>query len=662
MIRIGAPDGSVVEFPEGTDDATIATAMRKTFGGPQQQEPMQSGGERPTALEASNRGLVQGLTFGFGDELMAGALTPIEMGVRAIKGQDWSPGVAYDAALQRERAGLKAAQEAHPIATGAGTLAGGVMGGAGLANAGLSVGARAAQAGAGLGRVALGSGVDGALMGAATGFGTGEGGLGERAGDAVSGGLTGAAFGSLAPVAISGAATVARPVLAPIMSRLNPQSYADDALALAMRRANMEPVDVANALVAARNDAQGAFTAADAMGETGQRLLSVAARNPSDARQMVVNALENRQAGQGRRVASALSDAFAAPDTAAQRVAALTERRNAAADMGYGAAREGAGAVDVTPAIASIDETLQPGITRLANPQANIADDSVEGALRRARALLTDGRSNVSDFSVALRAKQELDDMIGQATRAGANNRARLLIAARNQLDQSLEAASPGYADARNAFRQGSQEINAVDAGRAAAMRGRPEDTIPAFQAMAPGEQAAFRAGYVDPLIEGVQSAAVGVNKVRPLLNDATAAEFPAFAAPGQADQLARRLARERTMFETRAEALGNSKTAQRLADDADFAKFEPGIIATFLRGKPLDAAIQAVTRALNEARGMPPAVVERVAATLLETRPDVARRLLQNASLSRRMSDNTRAVANVIGTSLGAAIGGRAF
>ena len=39
MIRIQAPDGSEIEFPDGTDDATITRVMRQNFGGPTPQAP-----------------------------------------------------------------------------------------------------------------------------------------------------------------------------------------------------------------------------------------------------------------------------------------------------------------------------------------------------------------------------------------------------------------------------------------------------------------------------------------------------------------------------------------------------------------------------------------------------------------------------------------------
>jgi len=82
-----------------------------------------------------------------------------------------------------------------------------------------------------------------------------------------------------------------------------------------------------------------------------------------------------------------------------------------------------------------------------------------------------------------------------------------------HQLGQSLENASEGFFQANRNFAQASRDIEAVQAGRQAATRGRSEDIIPAYQALRPEAQAAFRAGYVDPLIAQTQGAAFGVNK-----------------------------------------------------------------------------------------------------------------------------------------------------
>lgn len=607
------------------------------------------------------RGAADTLSFGMADEIAAGAdalFNPVfgtgkagaSISDRYAKNLEAQRGI--DAGDAESRGGYRLG----------GQLAGGLTGGAGLAKSGLSLTANAANAGGSLARVAGASALEGAGMGALQGFGSGEGNVGNRLASGAGGLALGAGLGAAAPYAAAGVATAAKPLIAPIMARLRPDEYANSALSEALRRSGATAGQVVGDLRSAADDGQGVYTVADALGNAGQRMLSTAARNPHDQRQALIEALQARQAGQGRRVSSALAEAFDAPDTAAQRAAALTGARDAAADVNYANAREGAGAVDVTGALNRIDEILQPGISRVASPQTNIADDSVEGALSRARSMLSDGRSNVSDFSAVLRAKQDIDDMIGAATRGGANNRARVLMGVKSELDRALEAASAPYAEARNAFRQGSRQIEAVDTGRGAAMRGRFEDTIPQFQGLSPEEQSAFRAGYVDPLIAQTQSAAVGANKARPLVSDATAAEFPAFAAPGQAPRLGQRLAREMRMFETNQAALGGSKTADNLADASDMAQFDPSIMTSLFRGRPVEAVVSAVTKSLNEARGMPPSVLERISRALMETRPDVAQEIFRQAGERQTSSRAVRALANAMLVNVGSAGAGRAL
>jgi hypothetical protein len=598
-------------------------------------------------VDAAVRGVADAATFGFADELSAGLQTGAGL---------WGD---YDQALAAER-GIDAADaENRPVSRIAGQVAGGVAGGVGLAKAGLSLGVRSAQSGGGLARVAGASAADGAILGGLAGAGGGEGAEGRFKG-ATNGVLLGGAAGAATPYAVAGAAKVISPMLAPILARLRPDDYAGRALAEGLERAGKSPDEIARLLEAAGRDGQGMFNVADALGNPGQRMLSTVARNPSNARGEVVDALQTRQAGQGRRVAGALAEGFDAPDTAAQRTATLTRARSTAADAGYDAARQDAGMVDVSGALQQIEDVVRPGVNQVADLGSQLADDTVEGALNRARSLLGNGREQLVDFDGVLRAKQDIDDMIGRATRAGSNNVARNLIRVREQIDAALEAASEPYGAARDAFRQGSREIDAVDAGRTAATRGRAEDTVPRFSGMSPGEQQAFRAGYADPLIEQAQGAAVGVNKARPLINDATALEFPAIAAPGRGDQLQRRLGREATMFETNGAALGGSKTADNLADAADMGRFDPGIMGDLSQGRLVKAGVAAVMKALNETKGLPAPVIERLGRVLIETRPDVARSILEQAQRGVQQSGNQRALASSILTALEATSAGR--
>jgi hypothetical protein len=113
-----------------------------------------------------------------------------------------------------------------------------------------------------------------------------------------------------------------------------------------------------------------------------------------------------------------------------------------------------------------------------------------------------------------------------------------------------MENASEGYLAANRNFAQASRDIEAVQTGRDAAMRGRAEDTVPSFNGLTAQRQQTFRAGYVDSLIADAQKAASGANEARPLLNDAFRDEA-AVIAPGN-DLMQRRLGREQTIFETR--------------------------------------------------------------------------------------------------------------
>ena len=106
-----------------------------------------------------------------------------------------------------------------------------------------------------------------------------------------------------------------------------------------------------------------------------------------------------------------------------------------------------------------------------------------------------------------------------------------------------MENASEGVLQANRNYAQASCDIAAVQASRQAATRRRSEDTIPAYQALRPEAQAAFRSGSVDPLIAHTEGAAFGVNKARPFPNHAFGAEANAVAAGNELMQ--RRLGRE---------------------------------------------------------------------------------------------------------------------
>ena len=315
------------------------------------------------------------------------------------------------------------------------------------------------------------------------------------------------------------------------------------------------------------------YSVAEAAGPEGQRLLAQAMKQPGPARTVGGEFLDQRQAGQARRVTNFLDEGFGTNgQTAAQAEASLTARRAEDAAANYGAAREGAGAVNVTPAINRADAVLEPGASGLLSPRTDIAPNTIERAVADAKGLITDGRSQLVDFDRVFQAKRNIDGWIGQATARGNGAVVAELTPIQRELDDALARSSQRYAGARDTYAAQSREIEAVGQGRGAAMRGRTEDTVPAFRGLAPAEQQAFRAGYVDPYVEQAQRGAAGINAARPLTSDAVRTEFPAFALPDRGDQLMRQVARENEMFATRQAAQGGSSTFENFAD-ADNAK-----------------------------------------------------------------------------------------
>ncbi|MBA8822619.1 hypothetical protein BRY73_24600 [Ochrobactrum sp. P6BS-III] len=585
-------------------------------------------------VDTAMRGAADMLSLGFADEIAAGLGTGF-----GYLGD-------YDQELARQRGIDQSDNENRFGYRLGGQLAGGIAGGAGLARNGLSVATNAANAGKGLGKVAFGSAIDGALLGLGQGFGSGEGGFDERAKSAVKSGAVGFGLGGATPLAVAGASAVAKPLLAPLTARLNPQKYADQALETALTRSGSSKEKVAQALRNAIADGQDQFTVADALGHSGRRMLSTAVRNPNDARQEVFEQLVKRQSGQGDRLANTLAEGFGATDTAAQRGAFLTEARDTLANQNYRAARQDAGAVDLSPVIQHIDDVIRPGVQKIVSPADEIAGDSIEKALTGYKNRMTDGKSVLSDFTRALNLKTDVSDAVQRAQRAGEGNRARVLGMLNAQLDQALENASPAYRAANDTFKSQSKVIDALETGKnAASSRMRAADNIGTFDAMNTAEQNAFRPGYADPWIARVEAAssAPTTNKARMLITEKTAQEFPAFAVPDRAAQMGRRIAREQKMFETANEAMGGSKTADNLADAAEMAQFDPAVFNSLLRGDWKGAAISTAMRGINESKGLPPSVLGRVGRALTETDPEKAFSILDRAVTKKQISVQQR-------------------
>lgn len=548
---------------------------------------------------------LNGITSGFGDKALAGLDSLIGRG-------------SYEDQLATRR---KVTEDARTRAGVAGAVA--EIGGAVLPAAKLAkMGVTATRIPGAMGRLG-GMAIDGAAFGAVNALGNDQN-IG-----------TGAAIGAGLGAGGQAIGNVVGTLAKPFMARLNPKKATQEVLLKAMDEAGTNPAVIAQDLASARADGQTSYALMDAMGYPGERLASTVVRTPSDGRTPMVEFLENRQAGQGRRTAAWLSEGFGDPATALKRTENLKASRKASGDINYTNARNSAGSVNTGNVLAKIDSIAgKPVINGRVIKTPGLSDDTIAGTMARVRSMLvgSDGRAQLIDFDTLLRVRKDIGDMAQAAFNSGKGNQYSSLKSVVDELDKSLAKASGDYRKALTQYAKDSKIIDAVDTGRAASQTGRFEDTIPAYQKMIPEEQAAFRAGYGDPLIAQTQGAAVGANKVRPLINDAYATEFPAFAAPGKGDQLGRRIAREQTMFDRMAAALRGSKTANNLADDAELSIIDPSVIGNLLSGNVTGAVKNALLQGMSALKGQPPAVRKMLSEALRVTDSNMALQNLEQA------------------------------
>lgn len=642
--QITGPDGAVYHV-SGDDAEGAMAALQQHLGQQAAPAPKDIGNQHVDAGSVfSDEAL-----FGLPGKAAAGLNALAQAGIAALPGESpWegkTVGELYDTNRNQYQNAREQYAEDHPVANTAASIGGSLYGGTVTGAAAGNLLGRAAPRLANFlqssyaGRMA-GEAASGSAQGALSAYGHDQ--------DVGIGALIGAAAGGLSRPLIDAGGSVLSSIGG--LVGVGNQRRASNAIAQALARGGVTSDDIANELAGAAAAGQP-YNVADAIGNAGQRMLTGIVRSPGDMRQTIAETLQNRQAGQGERLVNALSEGFAAPNTAAQTRAAMTEARNAAADRSYEAARTGAGVVDPTTAIQRANDFLQPGASSVMNPGNNIADDSIEAAVRRARSYLTDGNSVLTDFNAALRSKRELDSMIEKAN----PSIQRQLIPIRNALDDSLAVASDPYAAARDQFRRDSQAIDAIDQGTAAtSSRTRAADNIDAFNAL-PSEEAqqGFRVGYADPLIAKVENASMspGTNKARPLITGKTEQEFPAFAAPGQADLMGDRIAREHRMFQTTNTALGGSQTADNLADIADVQGFDPTMLTAYATGGWKGAALHGLTRGINAIQGNNQATRDLIARSLLETDPQAARLALEQATAQgqRRAQINNQVIRALI-------------
>lgn len=191
--------------------------QREQWPGQEVQAPPAASGRNSALgkIDSFVRGAADMLTFGFADEIAAGADAALNPLLGTGQGGG-SFGERYDRNVAAQRATDAAdASERWGYRLG-GQLGGGVAGGLGLARSGVSFATNLGANGGRLRNVALASAAEGAALGAAHGFGSGEGDLDARIASAQTGAKYGGIAGGIAPVAVAGISSAVRRAVTPV--------------------------------------------------------------------------------------------------------------------------------------------------------------------------------------------------------------------------------------------------------------------------------------------------------------------------------------------------------------------------------------------------------------------------------------------------------------
>lgn len=561
-----------------------APLVQEATGGTQLQPGVDGGpkrlvmdmGKKPDrgVLDAGARGVAQGLTANFGDEIRGlveasganpddpASLTKLISGALKYWSGDAEAKKRYEATTAREREITKTAEDQYPIASLAGNVAGAIA---------LPLGA-AGQAATLPSRMAGGAGV-GAALGGAAGVGEGVG-----ATDSISRGAVGAAaggvLGGIAPAAIEGVVRGARAAATPIANAVrgvrDPESEAARRVAIGLQKDIQADPGAASRLTprefAASVQSGGPATIMDIGGETTRALARSAANTSPEGRAALGRTINDRFEGQSDRVTGWLRNTFHFPDAEAQADAisnvAKTVNRPAYAKA-YSEGR--AGIWDDQLSELSQAPIVQEAVSAALKQAQN---KSASGPLNQATLARwsNEGKPTLEFWDLV---KRQIDQDINVAKKAGRREDVGTLTEVKNVIVQKLDDAVPSYAQARAGAAHFFGAQDALDAGKKFVGNSMsPAEARRGLSKMSPQERQLFQDGFVSEFIGSLDKIGDRRSILNKIASSPAAREKLNVALGSQkAAELEAGLRVEGIMDLARNAVQGNSTTARQLAE-----------------------------------------------------------------------------------------------
>lgn len=656
MTQAVLSNGTVLNFPDGTDPEIIQQTVKKVMAAPPADvsAPIAGGGQ-PTAPVVDDRSLfkkgsdylrglensvVGGMTGNFNDEIAAGGGAVGGAIGNLIKGNPADIGGEYNASLAEHRKFNKNFQEDHPVSAFTGEMGGAAVSPLTRALMGKGVPANASMT-ARVGSSALG----GARTGAIYGAGGDEGDLVDRAGAAGKGALLGAALGGAAPAVVDATGNTARMVLDQTVGRLpfKQPDLAARKLAEALQRDGIDP-NYYNAAEAKLNQI-GPDAALMDVGPNSRGLARAAYTTPGEGKTQIGDFLTARQegtrdagnvlqGGQAGRVAGQIEALVPGNAQAAQNATIAARGR---LGTNYEAAKASTTPVDTQPLIAGIDKQLEN------------AKGGIQTGLAKARSYLlkADGTPDTSIAGLH-EAKMAIDDLISGTGDSSIGRTAQSrLKAVQSDLVDAIEKAAPDYRTGRLGTAAEWQKSDALEAGGKLFSKSEftnPDEMKSALAKMGREELDHFRIGAVQALKDKIGDMVTRADVTKKLM-DVPALEAKVKLAFGD-DALFKKyidgLKGEKAMFESYSDITKGSRTTPLAAEMAD-AKVDPsrlveGARQIFMPTHLLDP-VRGAVNVLGGAKDrlmMPPGQSRELAKLLTGQNTDALNRQMQNVPVNQ--------------------------
>ncbi|ACF01577.1 hypothetical protein Rpal_3071 [Rhodopseudomonas palustris TIE-1] len=567
-----APNPQMVKGADGAPTRVIMDMSKKPDRG---------------VVDAAARGVAQGLTVNFNDELRglveaggADPNDPASLGKLLTGALQYWTGDAeakkrYDDAVARERTATKLAEEQHPVASIAGNMAGALALPIGAAGGAVTL----------PGRMTRGATV-GSVLGTAAGAGDGEG-ASDTIGKAMMGAGVGGVVGGAAPALLRGAelagagiAKAAEPVKNSIRGYRDPEAEAARRVMSALERDTANNGAGLDEMMLRYSNANGMPAAIMDMGGEATRALARSAANTSpEARGVLNRTINDRFEGQGPRFTDWLNRTFHYPNAQAQQEAINAVERTVNR-QGYAAAYR-AGDRDIltpelerllgSPAVGqAMAKAVESGKNRAVvqgfggfNPRVTVENGMVKFN-RGPTGVPASPNLQLWDYTY-----RELRDAGQAAYRAGRNEEGASLSALARTMREELDAAVPEFAKARGVAASFFKAENALEAGQKfVAENFNNRQARAALTRMSPNERQLFQDGFVSRFIETLDRVGDRRSVLNQIAQSPAAREKLTIAlGPRKAAELETRLRVEGIMDLARAAVQGNSTTARQLIE-----------------------------------------------------------------------------------------------